>query len=498
MFTTNNKLKTIIAAVLLLLLVLMALTWFAYNRFHEHHSQLSVKPASQFSNITLQAIESTLGLHAMLPYSTLQQAAEQATQQPQTGSGERQTCKRILGAKACATMRWQYRIARAGSVKLARHGDAVRLSLPLSLDGTAGIDGRGGKLFGLRNKKFNGLIEITADLKFSIGKDWCPVIASRLSHQWLTDPRIQLAGKIKINLRKSADKAIKSKLQKLENKLSSLIDCSHFRTRVAEKWRVHHLPIKIPGQQEAYLELIPLTVAVSRAQPMEDHISVAFEMTATTEVVNNQNKKTPLVLPDVLPDIAEPGIVEFSLLINLSYPQIRELVSAKLLGKVHETDGKNFIITSFDLYPSHDRLIFDLGFSARGFGRFLKSSGQLYISARPVADPQANQLRFEDLQFTRIIDSELWSVLSTVLHQRILDTLNNAAIIDLAPQVQKLEKSIVDTLSDPENTAHIVVKSTPPQVRLVAVNPQENSLAAIIHVSTRLDATIPPEALLRK
>lgn len=497
MFSKYNKLTTIIA-VLLVSVVVLFLAWLAYNRFHEHHSQLSVKPPSQFSNITLEPIESTLGLHAKLPYSTLQQAAEQATQHPQTGNGERQTCKRILGAKACATLQWQYRIERAGAVKISRNDQAVRLTLPLSLNGTAGIDGRGGKLFGLRNKKFSGLVELTADLDFSMGEDWCPNIQSSLSHQWLTDPRIQVAGKIKINLRKSADKAIKSRLKKLEDKLSNLIDCSQFRTAVAENWRVHHLPINVPGQQQSYLELVPLTVAIAPVQPQDDHITLAIELSATTEVVNNQTRQTPLVLPRLLPDIVEPGAVEFSVLINLTYPQIKELVSEKLLGNVQDADGKHFTINSFDLYPADDKLIFNLGFKATGFGRFLKSSGQLYLSARPVADPQSNELRFEDLQFTRIIDSELWSVLSTVLHQRILDTLNDAAVIDLAPQVRKLEKSIVDTLSDPEKTAQIRVVASAPEVRLVAVNPQQESLAAIIHISTRLDATIPPSALFRK
>ena len=442
-------------------------------------------------------MESTLGLQAKIPYNTLKAAAEQATQQPQTGDGKRQSCKRLLGVKACTTLQWQYKIERSSAVRLTRQGDTVRLSLPLSLTGTAGIDGKGGKIFGLQGKKFGGLIELNANLKITMGKNWCPQIQSSLSHQWLTNPKIQLVGKIHINLRKAADKAIATRLKKLEKKLSNLIDCSQFRTRVAEKWRVHHLPVKILGQQEAYLELIPRSVAVSEAKPHDDHLSVAFEMTATTEVVNNQNNQTPLVLPNLKTDIAEPGTVEFSLLINLPYEQIKQLASEKLMGKEQAVDGKNFTVTSFDLYPSGDKLIFDLGFDATGFGKFLKSTGHIYLSGRPIAEPDSNQLRFQDLQFTRIIDNEFWAVLSTVLHQKILNTLKDAAVIDLGRQVQKLEKSIVATLSNRDKTADIAIVATAPKVRLVTVNPQQNSLAAIVHISTRVDATIPPEALLK-
>ncbi len=471
----------------------------------DQQSQLSVKPPSQFSNISLEAVDSTLGLVANIPYRTIQHAAEQASDEPQIGSGERQTCKRILGANVCATTVWQYQVKRSGQVTLTKNNDSVRVSIPLSLTGKVGVDGRSAKLLGLQNKDITGELQLIADIRIGIKSNWCPAIESKLEYRWLSDPRIQLAGKIKINMRKSADKALNKKLNKLEQKFSSLIDCKKFRQQVATSWKIHYLPIKIPGQNQAphqapgqaFLELIPKSAAVSNVVAHSDHVSVALEMFATTEIVQQQSLTTSLVLPDLLPKVTNPGAVEFSLLINLPYSQIKELVSKKVLGDVQSTDGKNFQILSFDLYPSGNRLIFDLEFVTTGFKTFLKTTGHLYLSARPVADPDSNELRFEDLQFTRIIDSDLWSLFSTVLHQRILDSLHEAAIIDMAPQMAKLERSIVKTLSDPEKTAGIVVNASPPEVRLVTVNPEADSLAAIIHVSTRLHATIPPNSLLR-
>ena len=107
-------------------------------------------------------------------------------------------------------------------------------------------------------------------------------------------------------------------------------------------------------------------------------------------------------------------------------------------------------------------------------------------------------MRFEDLQFTRIIDNDLWSVFSTVIHNRILEKLRKSAVIDLRPQLGKLEQSLARTLSNPKKTAGLIVHASPPKVSLVAVNPQASSLAAILHVSTRLEAEVPPAMLFNR
>ena len=483
---------------LLLLAICFAAAWLFAQHVKTLHHQLSVKPPSQFSNITLESDESTLGLKIRLPYHTLAQVAEQATAKPQTGEGSKQTCKKVLGLNACATLLWQYQIERRGRITVSREQNALQLRLPLSLDGHITVDGRGGKLLGLRNKQINGQLELIADLKIDAGQNWCPELNASLRYDWLSDPSIRLAGKFKINLRKSADKALSRKLQQLEKRFTDLIDCGTLRTRVAQHWKVHYLPIKIPGQPQSFLQIIPASVAVSRATPMDDHLNAAFEIKMKSQVTYAQEQHQPLILPALSRGVATPGTVEFSLLLNLTYDQLRTMIADKLLNATMQSRRRQITVTSFDLYPSNERLIFDLGFKVSGFGKFFESSGNLYLSAKPVADPDSNELRFDDLQFTRIIDSDLWSVFSTVLHSHILDTLKKSAVINLGSQVHKLEQSISNTLSDPAKTAGLIVQASSPQVRLVAVNPQANSLAAIIHVSTRLEAEVPASVLIKK
>ena len=494
----TNKKNTSIIVVLTFLPICLIAALLVLQQMNTRDHQLSVKPPSQFSKITLESVESTLGLQIRFPYNTLKQVVEKATADPQTGEGKKQTCKRLVGLRACATLLWQYQLERSGEVKITRGNNTLQLQLPLSLEGAVTVDGRGGKLLGLRNKEIQGQLELIADIKISVAENWCPVLKAELNYSWLSDPKIKLVGKLKINLRKSADKALLRKLQKIEQKFADLIDCSEFRTRVTKQWKVHYLPIKISGLEQSYLELTPQSVAVSNATPMEDHLSTAFEIIAHSKVTQARAQHEPLTLPKLMHHVVTPGTVEFSLLFKLTYDQMRGLVSEKLLDSSAPPIHKQFTITSFDLYPSNDRLIFDLGFQANGYGRFFQSSGNLFLSAKPVADPESKELRFEDLQFTRIIDNDLWSVFSTVLHNRILEKLRKSAVIDLSPQLVKLEQSLARTLSNPKKTAGLIVHASPPKVNLVAVNPQASSLAAILHVSTRLEAEVPPAMLFNR
>ena len=77
--------------------VLLAGSWVLLLFYMATHQQLSVKPERYFSDTKLEPVESNIGLQASLPFQTLIEAAESVTAESQTGKGERQTCKKIIG-----------------------------------------------------------------------------------------------------------------------------------------------------------------------------------------------------------------------------------------------------------------------------------------------------------------------------------------------------------------------------------------------------------------
>jgi len=485
-----------------LLVSAIAILWLT-RTLQTKNQQLSVKPERSYSDLILEPVESNIGLQTRLPYRSLILAAEHATREAQSGTGEKQSCKKMLGAKVCATLKWQYSIIRDGEIRIESQGERLQLILPLSFSGLVSVDGRGGKLFGLRNKDIDGKLNLIADLAVSIKDNWCPVIESTVSYEWVTDPRIRLVGKLRINLRKSVDKALQRKLRDLESKLTDVVDCEEFRQSIQNQWRTHYLEVDVRGSNQNQLVITPVRASVSHIGVKQDHISLAFDLGATVQLrpaqstSNDSQSTTTLPLPVLEPYSNIPGAVEFSLLMQIPYDQLQAKLAGKVVGTTFGSGSANTLtVTSMDLYPADEHLIIDIGFEANA-ASIIKTQGNIYISAKPVADPIQDQLVLEDLQLTRTIDSRLMSALTTILRQQLLDALRKESVIDLSPSLEKIEASVNEALSNPEKTAGIQIDVQSPEVRLMTLNPQAEGVAAIVHLSTRLTATIPEDVLIR-
>ncbi len=488
--------KYLTIAFLLTTIACIAVLAYLFVDVKNNFVQLSEQPERKYSPVQLQPVPSTLGLNLHIPYSTLGEALDQSTANPQTGSGEQQTCKKILGAKACATLHWQYRIERENSTRVVQQDGYVRLSVPLKLNATVGVNGKSAKLLGFRKKQLSARAIMSADLRLSMQNNWCPEIHNELSYQWVEAPKLKIFGNVKLNLKKSVDKALKKKLGRFEEQLKTVIDCEKFQHKIKQQWRVHNIPLSLPDNSPAYLSITPHSAHISDSRALTDALNVSLELNATTEVQPVVGTEVPLQLPPVSEQSMPAGAVEFSILLKIPYEQLNQLLAKQLINKKADTD-QNFTPTSVEVYPHGERLIFSIGFNATGLAGFFESQGRLFVSAQPAADPVTNVLRFDDIKLTRVIDNKAFNVLSAVLHERILDQIKNASTIDLSRQIGKLEQSVIDALSDPEKTGGIRIQSSEPEIGLVTINPEEQSLALIVHLSTRLTGTIPASAIIK-
>ena len=397
----------------------MVLSWVLLRSFAIKDHQLSVKPKLEYSEIRLEPTPSSIGLQARIPFQTIITAAEHATSENQSGSGEQQSCKKILGARVCATLLWEYNIARAGNIELLPSGDKLRLILPIGFNGLVGVDGRGAKLLGLRNKDLDGKLKLIADLNVKVSNDWCPTIDSTVTYEWLSDPKIRIAGNLRINLKKSVDKALQRKLKDLHNKLSGLIDCEKFRQSAEEQWRTHTLPVSIKQDVDSHVRLTPLNASISDTQIENDHIAMSFQLGALVELLPAPEEDRDLPLPVLASRIDSPGTVEFSLLLDIPYQQLQELIAPKIIGKnTSISSSGSLTVTSLNIYPSGQLLTFDIGFKADAVGGLMKTQGNIYVSAKPVVDPENNLLHLTEVEFTRSIDNKVVSVLSTLMRRQ--------------------------------------------------------------------------------
>jgi len=205
--------------------------------------QLSEQPERKYSPVQLQPVPSTLGLNLHIPYTTLGEALDQSTADPQTGSGEQQ-----------------------------------------KLNATVGVNGKSAKLLGFRKKQLSARAIMSADLRLSMQNNWCPEIHNELSYQWVEAPKLKIFGNVKLNLKKSVDKALKKKLGRFEEQLKTVIDCEKFQHKIQQQWRVHNIPLRLPDNTPAYLSITPHSAHISDSRALTDALNVSLELNATTEV----------------------------------------------------------------------------------------------------------------------------------------------------------------------------------------------------------------------
>lgn len=261
--------------------------------------------------------------------------------------------------------------------------------------------------------------------------------------------------------------------------------------------------IDLQENTRSQLIITPFSASVSDIKLLPDHANLSLELGATLQlkqldsVIGNTRNSTA-VLPDLTPHTSTPGTVEFNLLIEITYDQLRERLAKKIVGSTYQGSGVGAVtITSVDLYPAGELLIIDVGFKTSTFASLINTSGNLYISTRPVANPETDQLILNDLKLTRIVDSKLLTAVTTVLRQQLLSALQEVSVIDLERPITKIESSIEKALSNPEKTSGLKIDVRSPEVKLTAINPQADRLAAIVTLSTRLRATVPDDLLIR-
>ncbi len=485
----------LIAAALFGCTLLLASMYWMFSDSKTRYVQLSERPDRFSSDVQLPPQPGTLGLDLQIPYTVIRNALQQTLDRPQSGQGEKQTCKKILFNNVCATVTWQYTITQTGAITIDRQDSYVRLGIPLSLEGTVGVNGKSARLLGLSSKDISAGLLLYANVKTQMLRNWCPVLNNTLEFSWIDEPEIRIAGDLSINLRKAADKALNKRKAKLEKQLTEAIDCGEFRDSVKRQWKTHHLPLKLGTRSPAYVAISPQSAHIGDSKALQDALQISIEISTTTEVVTPLSPGNALPLPDLTDPIAGPGTVDFNLLLKLPYEDINHL----LLRRLSETpdNTQKFKITSVEVYPAGTKLVFAVQFSNTAMSRFLPLRGEFFITTTPSARPQSNTLSFDDINYTRIVNSTVFNVVSATLHNRILDALRKNSVIDLKPHLTRLENSVVRALSDSSNTSGLQISPSAPVVKLISVNPETDALAIVMNLSTTLKAAVQLETLIK-
>lgn len=453
--------------------------------------------AGDYANAT-ESI-SQMGIRARISFEDLTALISSELPETQSGTGSKRECKKVIGLKLCGTGQWNYTVERQAPPTITGMDDAAIIELPLKFYGTAGVKGDVAKALQLSKINFDGALQTRIQLKFDLDQNWCPLFDTEVTYQWTKSPRIEWAAGIKFNIRDQLDKAVSKQLDGLSAALNEKIDCEQFRTQITESWRSYTFPLQLTDTEQLYLNLEPTGFAFSGLRTEKDRFGVSFVLSAKTLVESTEGDLVAMPLPPLERVAYQPGATEFNVLLRLDYEQLQRIAAPELVGKTFQSSTSagdvSVLIDDLGVSGTVDAIVLKIDFTADLPARRSATKGTLYLTSTPVADPVAQQVTLIDTKLSKVLDSTLWSVLSSVFENKIVAAIEQNAVIDLAPQLTELNANIQEQLSNPENTGGVNVQLQDLVIDLVNLIPEQQALAAEVKVAAQLDIDIPLQAV---
>jgi len=178
-----------------------------------------------------------------------------------------------------------------------------------------------------------------------------------------------------------------------------------------------------------------------------------------------------------------------------TYTQLQQIIKPKLVGRVFQSDsiaGKiSVTVKNIELSSSPTGVAIRLDFFANLPGYPSATSGVLHFMATPQIDVDNQYLKLQDIHFTRIIDSALWSLISRVFEAQIMAAIERNSELDYSHRLKSLEAKIRTQLETPSRVKGVIVNVKQLSIRLMEIIPESSTLAVRAKVITDLELDIP-------
>lgn len=487
------------------------------------YADLSEKPPEQANAALPTKAQSLITLNALFPYGMISKAFTDALPASTVLNGRQHICvdvteqvqqsvQRAVGGdvgkflgqvakivtdivtvqqvrNACLDLDYQANVTRSGPVTFTPLPTGLRLTIPVSVDGSAGFAGDLAKVLKLDKKNFRGAIIATADIDMGINEDWCPVIKAVPDFVWSDRAQLEVMGKFWIDIDSEAGPKIKAAMQDAASKIPGLISCQRVKDLVAPVWHTYEVALpKIMGQT-GLVTITPQRVGFSGLNYTPAGVQLALMLTAETQVklepagtgasslattqgpANKPEDVTkrpqlpigrvaaqvpsavpagdppvialdskPLELPKLEKIPPQQNSLNLSIPVLASYQSIDQLVASKAVGQVFEgraagtTATVKILKTAF--YPSGDRLVVGVQFESKiTKPKSLAPQGWIYLVAKPQFDVATQTMTLTNVDFSRAIDNDAWNALSFLFQSKIRTAIANAAKLDLRKDI---------------------------------------------------------------
>ncbi|MDB4223030.1 DUF4403 family protein [Granulosicoccus sp.] len=465
--------------------------------------QVSEQPEeiSQLQDVKTEPREGRFSLRSRIAYSDIKTLIESEIPATYQVQDSRRLCKRIIGIKACGTANWNLNVNRQADLKVSGNNQHIVVQAPIAFDGTVGMDGKVAKALGLGELDVKGIVIADINIGLQVTENWCPNVSVSITYDWTEKPTVVWRNKLDFSLEKVINDAVDKQLEQLEPRINASIDCDQFRKQLEEQWKNYSFAIDLPaieGSQEIdemHLNFTPTGFAFSGIHTDKERLGLGFALDGTIVLEDDSVPISSLPLPALKHIEYQQSKTDFDIVLRANYTQLEKILQAQLVLKTYTSEslaGKATVtINSVGLSSNATGVTVSLGFVANLPGHSGETIGTLFLLANPEIDMAKEQLSLNNIRLSKVIDSTLWNLLSTVFESQIIAAIERNAIINYAAQLRELEQNIIDQLQDTSRTGGVVVTTKELSISLLDIIPEASSLAALARVSADLDIDIP-------
>ncbi|MFC6616749.1 DUF4403 family protein [Deinococcus radiophilus] len=373
--------------------------------------------------------------------------------------------QRVLGGAAGVQIRGV--VARQGDIRIvpSASGNTLELEVPLSAEFAVRPELSGaawaGRLEQSLTRDFGGQATVRMRVRPYIQPDWeaGAQVSSELT--W-TDPlAIELLPGTRLSVASLAEGAVRAQMERVTQEVVRAVrESAALRERAEQLWTMVQRPWSLPlegnGVDQAYAQVMPMSLAVSGLRLQDDALHLSLEAEGYLRAELGQppvTRPTAAPLPALrVTSQATPSELHLRVPILLPFAEMSELVTAavrqELLG-LRLPGGAlapELRLTDIQVQREDDarRLRLSARLAVTVLGRTRTITAQL--SGRPWLRPGGQEVTLENVKLDLDADVPGAAWLGPWLAERLEPRLANAARFDLSPRLNRLEETVAARL----------------------------------------------------
>ncbi|WPV65948.1 DUF4403 family protein [Chitinophaga sp. LS1] len=357
------------------------------------------------------------------------------------------------GPSVAVGYRYDYVLDLKERIKLSYVDDnTLRVVAPISFKGTVGFQGALPANLTLNKKNFDGVIEFLVDTHISMTPDWCPKIEAVVTHNWLSNPQVEIMDNIYISITSVTNKILKKVEENVNETISKEIKCESVRDVIKERWKYYGFKLPALANGKHYhLNINPTSAALSTLKVYKDTLALYVGIKANISL-NDEIVNTTKIIPILEEQIEAPSEIKVFVPLVIKYDDIKSSAN-KYFKENNIVLSPNLILNKkakiklrkMDIYPNGDEVVVGVNIKAYLPGNVLPVSGWVYLTGKPVMTG-GRKFELEDLDFSMNVDNKFYSVISTIFKPLIINEIKKQTTRDLTNSIESIKKMLFEKI----------------------------------------------------